>query len=326
MKTYLSPLFLLLISSLIVIRIVPIQANPALDITVKTDKQKYNAGDLVQVYGNLTLDGVSVTDGLVGIQIQTSQDKLLIIRTLSTGTPRPEMEYIFIEYVVPCDPYGNPIFSFEKGVLAYFKISVTNQDIEPHEALMIILTYYNDSTPFGFAAIHTEISAGSNPTFIISIPIPGDAVLGTTTAYANAYTNWPKLAGTPYCREANATFEITDGTLGAASQTTQNPLTTLQNSETEDYNTTFRLVKNAPPGNYMAYVTSRYLGESAANSTTFEVYILGDIDLDGDIDGFDLGLFVQAYNYEYDPLADLDFDGDVDGFDLSIFVQNYNLY
>jgi len=317
----------MLIFSLIVIRIVAIQANPALAVTVKTDKQKYYAKDIVQVHGNLTLDEVLVTDGLVGLQVQTSQDRLLIIRTLSTGTPRPEYEYLFIEYVAPCDTEGNPKFSFRRKELAYFKISVTNQDpIEPHEALMTVNTYYNDSTPFGFAAIQTKISAGSNPTFIISIPIPTDAVLGTTTAYANAYTNWPKLAGTPYCREANATFQITDGTLGAASQTTQNLLSTLQNSETENYNTTFRLTKNAPPGNYTVYVTSRYLGESAANSTIFNVYILGDIDLDDDIDGFDLSLFVQAYNYEYNPLADLDFDGDIDGFDLSIFVQNYNIY
>jgi parallel beta-helix repeat protein len=265
-----------------------IQANPVMNLTVETDKQEYYNRDIVQVYGNLTLDGTLVTDGLVGIQIQTSQDELLTIRTLSTGSPPPETPYVFIEYVAPTDQNGNPKFSFLRGTLAYFKIRVANLDIEPRYALMTINTYYGDNTPFGFAAIQTEISAGSNPTFIISIPIPTDAILGTATVYANAYTDWPKLAGTPYCTEVNATFQITDSTLGAgaASQTIQNPITTLQGNETANYNISLKLPNNALRGNYTIYVTSMYYGEFVSNSAAFKVYVLGTIYIraDGSID------------------------------------------
>ena len=350
MKIYTTPLFFVLIFSLIIIRIVPVQANPALDTTVETDKQRYRVKDTVQVYGNLTLDGVSVTDGLVGLQIQTSQDQLIMIRTLSTGNPPPETPYVFLEYVAPCDPTGNPKFSFLRGTLGYFKISIANLDMEPRNASMTVNTYYADNTPFGFAAIQTTLAKSSNPTFIISIPIPADAVLGTANAYANAYTDMPKLAGTPYCSEVNATFQITDSYSLTASQTTQSIRSTFQQTnDTGNFNLTFSLPTKTPHGNCTVYVTSRYLGESIFNSTTFEVVILGDLGspvnyvptflvFDGKVDGYDLALFIQCYKKLGPPeamyLADLGgpinyvptffaYDGKVDGYDLALFIQCY---
>lgn len=325
MKTF-PPLFFVLIILLNTIRISPVQANPALNITVKTDKQLYYARDTVQVYGNLTLDGILVTNGIVGIQVNSSTGKLLTIRTLSTGNPLPETPYIFLEYVAPTDPNGNPKFSFRKGELAYFKISIINQDIEPHDVLMTLITYYNDNTPFGTAAVKAQpLNPRSPATFLASIPIPTDAILGAATVYANAYTDWPALAGTPYCSEVNATFQITSSTFGA-SQTTQNQLTILQGSETGNFNTTFRLAKNAPPGTYKIYANSRYQGESAFGNATFQVLILGDIDGDSDVDYWDAYLFRQAYLGAYNPYADLDFNGVIDYRDASIFRQNYITY
>ena len=51
----------------------------------------------------------------------------------------------------------------------------------------------------------------------------------------------------------------------------------------------------------------------------------GDLDEDGDVDGFDASLFRKAYIFEYNSLADFDKDGDVDGLDASQF-RNYYLY
>ena len=303
MKTSKLPFFFVLILSTIIIQTILVQANPALDITVKTDKQKYYAKDIVQVYGNLTLDGVLVTEGLVGIQIQTPQDRLLTIRTIPANNPPSEIPYVMLEYVAPCDSDGNPKFSFPRGQLAYFKISVANLDIQKREALMAINIYYNDNTPFGYATIQTNLTAKSTSIFITSIPIPVDAVLGTATAYANAYTDWPKLAGTPYYIEVNASFQITNSGGGAAGQTTPQ-FNTLQINETNNFNLTFGLPRRSLRGNYTVYATSRYFGESVFNSTTFEVYILGDLGgglppqffaFDGKVDGKDLSLFLQCF-------------------------------
>jgi len=229
----------------------------------------------LHICGNLTLDEVPVEDGFVGLQAQTSEDRLLTIRTLSTGTIPLTVPYVKLWNVTPCDFLGSPQLSFRRGTLAYFKINVSNLDpLDPHGALMTVNTYYNDSTPFGFASIQVTISPGSNPTFIISIPIPTDAVLGTTTAYANAYTNWPKNGGTPYCNEAEAIFEIIDYEgLGSSSRDSIVTSST-QADNNGSYHLTFKLPSNAGFGTYTVYVSSGYGGETTANTATFRLILI----------------------------------------------------
>jgi len=302
--------------------------SPGLVITVTTDEQTYYPGKPVQILVNLTLDGTPVTDGLVGLQIQDPKNELFIIRTLTTGITPPTTPYIGVRFLIPCNSSGKPKESFRIGTLAYFNMTVTNYDIESRDVLMTVSTYYSNNTtqiPFGLASVKAKISGHTTSSFIVSIPIPEDAPLGNASAYGNAYTDWPQIGGTPYCVERTATFEITNSNTGA-SQTTQNDFIPLQADETGDYNITFTLPKNAKPGNYAVYTTSRYLGEETFNSTTLKILVLGDIDRDGDIDFLDLYLFRQAYVYGYDPDADLDFNGVIDYRDLYIFRQNYITY
>jgi hypothetical protein len=313
-----------------------------LEITVKSDRQLYCGNKTVEIYGNLTLAEGLVADGLIGLQIQTSQNRTLIIRTLSTGEPPSETPYVFISYVVPCDMNGTPKFSFRRRTLAFFKIEVTNLDIEPRDVLMTINTYYYDDTPFGTATFQASISAQSNPSFIIDVPIPADATLGAATVYANAYTGWPILAGTPYCSEVNSTFEITNSG-SMINQVAHNPPASIQQTnQTANYNTEFRLPTKAPAGNFTVIVSSRYQGESAYNSTTFKVYKIGDLggglppqffEFDVKVDGKDLALFLLCFRktapLEAMELADLggglppqffEFDVKVDGKDLALFL------
>jgi hypothetical protein len=332
-----TPLFLLLlILNITLIRSNLVYPNPLLELNIETDKPKYYNKDVIQIYGNLTLDGTPVTNGLIAIQIQTSENKLLTIRTLSTGEPPPETPYVYLQYVMPCDENGNPKNTFTIGTLAYFKVCISNFDIEPRKALITINLYYNDSTPFGYAAIETTISAQTHPIYIVSIPIPSDAVLGTATTYANAYTDWPQKEGTPYCLEVNATFEI------STTNSLEKPLTTTQQTNETNATLTLRLARKIPRGNYTIYATSRYLGETVYNTTTFEVYILGDLGggvpptffaFDGKVDSKDYSLFLQCLKGIAPPeamyLADLggglppkffQFDGKVDSKDYSLFL------
>jgi hypothetical protein len=336
------PLFLLLILSVIIASNVLVHANPSLSMIVETDKSEYSPSDIVQVYGNLTLDEVLVTDGLVGIEIQTSSARL-VVRTLPAVQPPWETPYIFTEYVAPCDMDGNPTFSFQRNTFAYCKVSLANLNLfQSYEVLVTVNIYDNGSTPLGSSGFNTVIPKNSMALIILNMVIPINAVLGTATVYANAYTDWPSLAGTPYCREVNATFEIVDGAFGAG-QPTQNQSTNLQSSETTNYNTTFKLAANAKPGLYTVYVTSSYQEELASNSTTFIVTLVGDLgggvppqffNFDGKVDGKDLSLFLQCFKGTAPPeamyLGDLgggvppqffNYDGKCDGKDLSLFLQ-----
>lgn len=321
LKKNIIPLLFLIIIPLILVEFAPIHAYPGLILTVVTEKPYYypKPSETVRVLSNLTQDGTPITDDLVGLQIQDPEDRLLIIRTLTTGTPPPTSGYVILWAIIPCDSSGNPQSNFTRKTLGYFKLKINNYDIEPRAVLTTVNLYYQNNIPFGTASIQTILGGQTISTFIISIPIPEDAVLGTATAYGNAYTNWPKLAGTPYCKEINSTFEITDGT-----QTKQNQLSTLQTSG--DYNTTFKLLSTWQPGIYTIYATARYQAEEVFNSTTFRLLILGDLDKDGDIDFNDGYLFSRAYIRKDNPDADLNDDGIIDYRDGFIFRTSYIKY
>ena len=51
-------------------------------------------------------------------------------------------------------------------------------------------------------------------------------------------------------------------------------------------------------------------------------YCYGDLDNDGDIDGYDLDVFADAYAVK-DPWADFNGDGRVDSNDLALFAASF---
>jgi hypothetical protein len=330
-----SPFFfvLIIISSIIL----PFYSVTSLSVTVTTDKPAYDPGDIIQIYGNLTLDESLVTDGLVGIQVQTPEDSLLAIRTVNTGANPPETPYVEVLSVVPCNSSGELQETFKRGSLSYFKITVRNHDhVEPRDALITVNTYDQNNIPFGSASVETTIHQQTTTTTIISIPIPSDATTGNSTAYANAYTGWPieeielGIHGTPYCPEVYATFEIIDGSFQAATSTTRNHTPATQEIN-GNYNLTFQLTPQATPGNYSIYVSSRYWGEETFNNTKFKVLLLGDFDGDGDIDFDDIVYFADAYILYWtggsaDPKCDFDCDGDIDFDDIVNFAAAYIEY
>lgn len=259
---------------------------------------------------------------MVGIQIESPSSQLVAIRTVNTGTNPSQASYVLVNAVFACNNTGDPKDGFPRGALGYFKVTVSNYDIEPRHVLITINTYYPNNIPFGLASIETTLIGQTVSSTIISIPIPTDAPIGNAIAYADAYSGWPKQGGTPYCVGKSATFQITSGSaLQAPTTQTSGTETTL--SLDGNYKLTLQLTPKVSWGIYTVYVSSIYLGEEAFNSTTFRVRRLGDLDDDGDVDWLDLLLFRQAYIGEYNPDADLDFDDDVDWQDLFIFRQEY---
>jgi len=283
---------------------------PVLTLTVATDKPYYYPRDNVTIYGNLTLDQVPVTDGVVGIQVKNPSGQTLTFRTETTGTPPATAPYVKIQSIIPCDSSGGQKDSFTRGSLAYFKITVTNYDIDPRKTLVTVSTYYSDNTPFCYSSFGCNLQPQTTTDVILSLPIPQEAILGNSAAYGNAYSGLPESGGWPYCTEASTTFLITDG--GSLSLTTpkqeSGASTTLQVNG--NYNITFKLAPQAKTGNYMIYVTSRYWAEETFNTTTFAVKLLGDFTgpgyppaspPDGVIDFNDMCYFVDSFIAQYYP-------------------------
>lgn len=112
--------------------------------------------------------------------------------------------------VTPCDRYGNPRDVFERGSLGCFNMVVNKTAIWPsfRETLLTINIYDSNRTTIGVASIQGPLTPGVSR-FILCLPIPASANLGTATVHANAYTDWPHKGGVPYCPEVSATFQIT---------------------------------------------------------------------------------------------------------------------
>jgi hypothetical protein len=307
---------------------VSVHASPALTLTVTTDKPEYYPNENVTIYGNLTVDETPVTDGLVAIQVKNPSGQTLMFRTEITGTPPSITPYVAVRSIIPCNSTGGPKDSFGRGTLAYFKLIVTNYDIDPRRALMTVSTYYSDNVPFCYSSFECELVEKTTTSIIFCLPIPQDATLGNSTAYGNAYSDLPENGGWPYCTEKSTTFLITSEGFSLSptmSEQTNQLATTLQLEG--NYNTTFKLSWETGAGDYAIYATSRYYGEEIFTNTTFSVKLQGDFDGDGDVDFTDLFVTMIGtyyYNYwnegTYDPKADFDGDGDIDFTDLFIYM------
>jgi hypothetical protein len=307
----------LFLTVLIAVSINPfIHASPNIYLTVKTDMSSYYIGQYVQAYGNLTEDGIPISDGLIAFEVDGPY-RTLAVRTLTTGVTPTGNWIINVTDVIPCDQNGNPKSSFKKGTLAYFKVTVTNNDIEMRYTLVTVSIYDQSQTPLGVASFQGVVQENSTFNVIISIPISKTAQTGTATVYANAYSEWPKHGGKAYCPEKSNTFQIIDGS-------TQGTIPALTEQE-GNYNTTFKLSSSEPLGTYTVHVTCMYHWATASNSTQFEVTIQGDANGDGAVDGSDFFILLQAWGTTppSDPRADFNLDGTVDGSDFFILLQNW---
>jgi len=300
-------------------------ASSTLTITLSTSKQTYNLGETVQIYGNLTLNGVIVTDGLVAIQINSPNLQCYILRTIETGTLTNQNWTAEILSVYTCDQYENPKTSFQRGTTAYAKITWKNNLQTPIYILVALYIEFPSNIPFqALAPVAGTINPGES-SITVSIPIPSNAPLGTCMLYANLYDNWPKDSGTPYCPEKTTSFTITS--TGSESLSEKPPQ--YNTLSINNFNLTFNLPKiSGQMGNYTIFATSYYNGEKTSKTTSFNVTLIGDINHDGLVDIRDISIVGRAYgstpeHERWNPTADLNKDNIVDIRDISTVGRDY---
>ena len=96
-------------------------------VYVATDKKVYNQGnigEMVNIAGNVTLDGELVQTGLIAIEID-GPTKILGIWTLPLST-YPGQYYIEIVNLFVCDENRQPLSCVEKGEQVYAYMEVAN--------------------------------------------------------------------------------------------------------------------------------------------------------------------------------------------------------
>jgi parallel beta-helix repeat protein len=117
------------------------------------------------------------------------------------------LEAVKISGLTPCDNLGNPLSSFRKGEISYFKITVNNTSTDPEIVLVTVNMYDSSTATLGVVSFKGVIMPGVS-VFILGLPIPNTANTGTASVYANIFTDWPFAGGVPYGPETSGTFQI----------------------------------------------------------------------------------------------------------------------
>lgn len=300
--------------------------SQTLILTVFTDKLVYNCyGDTVTINGSLTLNGLPVTDGVVGIQVNLPNGTELLIRSCTTGSASGDWDIEILE-IYPCDINGNVKTSFKQGEQAYFTTIIHNNRNYDLYAILSLNLYYSGITPFKIVFPRSgPVPANGNVTSRAPVIIPENALIGAATVYANVFNMLPSIGGFVYCPEKSANFTITAAAGGGSVSLTQ---TITQTSTDGTYNLNFKLPNPTKVGNYTVYATSRYQGSTDFKTITFQAILIGDINGDGVVDGLDLSIAARAFGSypghpKWDARADINGDNYIDGLDITIIARNY---
>jgi hypothetical protein len=295
----------------------------ALTLTVATSKQVYNAGETLQIEGNLTDNGVPVPDGLVLLQINNPKGGIWVVRTLTTGQMPSGPFPVEILNVTSTDSSGLPKGLFNRGQDAGFKVAIKNNAGSSYPVLVMVNLYYSNGVPFRLFPIYEgTIDAGAVLTASTwPVTIPGDAVAGQATAYASISNGLPNGTGMAYGPEKNGTFNIVSG--GGVPTPPTNPLGTF----------TLTIPLTSIPvwlGNYSVYARTYYGFSISSSTSVFTVVLTGDLNHDGKINMWDIATVARAFGTRlgdplWNPAADLDNSGKVDMRDVAIVARAFGI-
>ena len=309
--------------ALVCLVLVKMTWSSGLTLSITTSKQVYNAGETLEIDGNLTNSGVPVPDALVLLQINNPKNGIWVIRTLTTGQmpsgPFPEE----ILNVTSTDSSGQPKSLFNRGEDAGFKVAIKNNAGSSYPAIVTVNLYYSNNVPFKLFTIwNGTIDAGA--TIVAStwpVTIPTDAVAGQATAYASIFNDFPNETGLAYAPEKNGTFNIVTGGGGSAPPA-NSPGT---------FNLTIPLT-SIPVwlGNYTVYARTYYDFMVSSSTATFTVVLTGDLNHDGKIDMKDIAAVAKAFGTHpgdplWNPAADLNLDGKVDMKDVATVAKAFGI-
>ena len=305
----------------------PAQISSTLNINVMTNKSVYNVGEGVQIYGNLTLNGSPVPDGLVALEIRDPKSVSFVYRTLPTGTVPTDGWKIEVTKVFPGDDKGNQLYTVKRETSIYIWIFYQNNHNESVYTTLAFTIYDAKGVPmFAIPPIAGLVKPGGPYFSSRQWTVPSDAELGNATIYACAFTQLPHDGGTPHCPEKSETFTITTAT--ATSTVTSTSQSAYLSAIEGNYGSSFTLArKGGRLGNYTVYVASSYNEQQATDTIKFEVILLGDINRDGVVNVKDYILIKKAIGSypghpNWNPNADLNNDNVVNVKDFVILKKN----
>jgi hypothetical protein len=123
-----------------------------------------------------------------------------------TVYPRTSLSIRIIE-VVPCDQSGQPVSGFVVGSVANFKLTLNCSMLGVRSVLLTVNLYDAGGNTVGVVSFQGPVTSGLT-TFVLGLPIPRTAIVGNARVYADVFSDWPHLGGTPYGPEVSAAFAM----------------------------------------------------------------------------------------------------------------------
>lgn len=296
--------------------------SASLVLTVETSKQVYSAVENLELNGNVTNDGVPVSDALVLLQINNPADSVCVVRTLTTGQTPSGPFPVEVLNVTATDQYGNPKNLFNKGEEAGFKVFIKNNVASPYLVKVTVNLFYSNGAPFALFTIFDGTLDKEDTKYATRWPItiPSNAVAGLATAFVSISSELPSETGIPYAPEKTATFGIVTNTGGYVQP----------DSQAGTFKFKMALLPMSPSvGNYSVFARTRNGFMIAYDNSTFEVILIGDIypegAPDGKVDMKDVAMVTKAFGTSPpNPIvADLYEDGRVDMKDVAIVAKAF---
>lgn len=119
---------------------------------------------------------------------------------------------IEITNIKTVNQYGEPKNTFTKGEQIYFSVNVKNIAFTPKNATLTVGVHDETGQTIGVADILLEVPPGTHEyNLIFNVEIPHWTLVGSASAHACAFTNWPWLGGVPYCPEMSTSLYIMAG-------------------------------------------------------------------------------------------------------------------
>jgi PKD repeat protein len=238
-------------------------------ITVTTDKTLYFERERVRVNCTLTGNYSSESDFL-GIEVRSSAG-VLLFRTLKIGEAKTIWAEILGGYL--SDSNGFPVSKVRVGSTAYFNFSFkVNFPSPPVDTCATITICDAKNVALGATFVKfPSFTEGIYP-FVVGVPVPVWATLGSATVYVSLFTDVPELNGVPYCSEFVKTFPIASksGFIPSDLDTFASSVN-LKSTNTGTFKTEFRLSCEPQTGEYSVYAASKVEGVVIKNAAVFSV-------------------------------------------------------
>ncbi|MEM4732979.1 MAG: dockerin type I domain-containing protein [Candidatus Bathyarchaeia archaeon] len=300
-----------------------------MNLSIETDKQSYELGERIDIYGNLTLDYTPVTSGLIAFQIKDPKGLLngTVFRTVNIGDNVSIGSGIEIVSLFLCDVKGVQIPSMSISQMLRINATLKNTSVAPRNVLLFVSVHLPDNFLFLTYILYNDtLAPGMRWSANYQLDYLPSTAIGVCSMYGSALSGLPENGGFPLCMGKNSTFLVTGSSMTASlGSIPELPTTSSTSMFSLSYYTNG---KGGWLGNYTIYASSYYPPWLSTDQATIMTKLSRDLNGDNFVNMLDMYLVAIHYGQNpshpnWDPRADVDKNDIVNMFDLYLVAIDY---